>query len=70
MSKVEILVKINDAYAAKMTEIAKHCRAAGMSVEQQMDSVGMISGTIERASIPKVERIRGVSYVEESRPIT
>ena len=69
MSKVEILVKIDGAYTEKMSEIARECKAAGMNVEQQMKAVGMISGTVERANISKIERIKGVSYVEESKSL-
>ncbi len=69
MSKVEIIVKVDDAYAGKMSEIAKECKSAGMSIDQQMGGVGMISGTIEKSNISKIERIKGVSYVEESKSI-
>lgn len=68
MSKVEVIVKLNDADIPKMSEIAGECQAAGMKVEQQMNAVGMISGSIEQAKISRIERIKGVSYVEESKP--
>ncbi|HEX8564812.1 MAG TPA: hypothetical protein VF648_04025 [Pyrinomonadaceae bacterium] len=69
MSKVEIIVKVEDSSADKMSEIARQCEQAGMRVGQQMKSLGMISGEIERGNISKLERIRGVAYVEESREI-
>ena len=69
MSKVEVIVKVEDSAADKMSEIARQCEQAGMSVSQQMKSLGMISGSCDRASISKIERIRGVAYVEESREI-
>lgn len=70
MSKVEIIVKVEDSSADRMSEIARECERAGMQVQQQMKSVGMISGAIERTSIGKLERINGVSYVEESKPFS
>ena len=69
MSKVEVIVKIEDSATDKMSEIAEQCEGAGMSVQQQMKSVGMISGVTERANISKLERIRGISYVEESKTL-
>ena len=69
MPKVEIIVKIDDAFQAKMSQIADECKAAGMSVEQQMSAIGMISGAIERSGISKLEQITGVSYVEEAKAI-
>lgn len=69
MSKVEVIVKVEDSSADKMSEIARQCEQAGMRVGQQMKSLGMISGEIERGNISKLERIRGVAYVEESREI-
>lgn len=70
MAKVEVLVGIDDAYADKIGEIAKQCQAAGMSVSQQMSGVRMISGTIEKSNISKIEAIKGVSYVEESQQLS
>lgn len=70
MSTVEIIVKIDDAATDKMSEIATECQAAGMKIEQQMSAVGMISGSIEPANVSKLEQIKGVSYVEESKSIS
>lgn len=70
MSKVEIIVKVEDAYENKLSEIARECKAAGMNISQQMSAVGMISGTTERANISRIERIKGVAYVEESKEIS
>lgn len=70
MAKVEILVGIDDAYTNKMADIAKQCQAAGMIVSQQMRGVSMISGSIEKANIGKIERIAGVAYVEESQTLS
>lgn len=67
MSKIEVIVKIEDSHADKISEIADKCRAAGMQVESKMSAVGMITGKIEAANIGKIERITGVSYVEESK---
>ena len=69
MSKVEVIVKVEDSSADKMPEIARQCEQAGMRVGQRMKSLGMISGEVERGNIGKLERIRGVAYVEESREI-
>ena len=69
MSKVEVIVKVEDSSADKMSEIARQCEQAGMRIGQQMKSLGMISGEVERGNIGKLERIRGVAYVEESREI-
>jgi hypothetical protein len=70
MPKVEVIVKINDADINKMPEIVKECQTAGMQIEQQMKAVGMISGSIEQAGIGKLEKIKGVSYVEESKSLS
>jgi len=69
MPKVEVIVKIDDASLNKMLEIAEECKIAGMTVEGQMSAVGMISGSIDHGNICKIEQIKGVTYVEESKPI-
>jgi hypothetical protein len=70
VAKVEVIVKVEKDYKDKLAEIAAECKAAGMSVEQQMNALGMISGSVERASIKRLEGIKGVSYVEESKSIS
>ena len=70
MSKVEVIVKIDDAQINKISQIAAECSSAGMRIDQQMSAVGMITGVIEQSSISKIERINGVSYVEESKAIS
>ena len=70
MAKVEILVTIEDAVGNTISKIADDCRAAGMSVEQKMGGVGMISGTIEKANIGKLRQIKGVADVEESKSLS
>lgn len=70
MAKVEILVTIEDAAGNSISKIADDCRAVGMSIEQQMSGVGMISGTIEKSNIGKLRQIKGVTDVEESKPIS
>ena len=69
MSKVEVIVKVDKNYKDKLPEIAARCKSAGMSVEQQMGALGMISGSVEKSAIGKIEKIEGVAYVEESKPI-
>ncbi|HSK71139.1 MAG TPA: hypothetical protein VK892_05555 [Pyrinomonadaceae bacterium] len=69
MSKAEVIVKIEKNYKDRLAEIAAQCKNAGMNVEQQMSALGMISGTVEKSAIKKIEKIEGVAYVEESKPI-
>ncbi len=69
MPKVEVIVKIDDDSLSRMSQIADQCKAVGLSVEQEMSAVGMISGSIEQADIGNIEQIKGVSYVEESKAI-
>lgn len=69
MPKVEIIVKVDKNYKEKLPEIAAKCKSAGMDVEQQMSALGMISGSAEKSNIGKIEKIEGVAYVEESKPI-
>ena len=70
MPKVEVIVKVEKEYKGKLAEIAGECKAAGMTVEQQMSALAMISGSVERANIKRLEGIEGVSYVEESKSIS
>jgi len=50
-----------------MAGVAKRLREVGMDVEEAMDLLGTVSGSIEPDKIGLVRAVEGVSHVELSR---
>jgi hypothetical protein len=70
MSKMNVLVSVEDEYMDRFSEVAKACEDAGMNVEQKLKEIRVLTGAI--GSAEKVELLRnleGVSHVEEDRQI-
>jgi hypothetical protein len=46
--------------------IVNQLRSAGLKIEQVMDQVGAISGSVDSNALQKIRKIKGVASVEES----
>lgn len=69
MTKLLVSLIVEETYLIHFSEIVESCKAAGMDVQRQMTTVGVISGTIEASRVKVLARIRGVRHVEESRDV-
>ena len=67
MSKVNLTVSVADDHLKEFSDVAARCRKAGMSITQEMKSIGMISGSIDESELEKLRRVKGVSLVEPER---
>ena len=65
--KTRITVTIDDDHLGQADEVADRLRAAGMSVDQVLGTVGLITGSVDPAERPAVEAVPGVAGVEEER---
>ncbi|MBP6824380.1 MAG: ketohydroxyglutarate aldolase [Acidobacteria bacterium] len=64
MSKVNLTVSVADDHLKDFSEIVARCRKAGMTIEREMKSIGIISGSIDEAAVEKLRRVKGVSLAE------
>ncbi|MBS1786799.1 MAG: ketohydroxyglutarate aldolase [Acidobacteria bacterium] len=67
MSKVNLTVSVADDHLKDFSDVVARCRKAGMSIEQEMKSIGTITGSIDEAALEKLSRVKGVSQVEPER---
>lgn len=70
MSKILVSIIIEQTCLIHFAEIVESCKAAGLEVQREMTTVGVISGTIEASRITVLGQIRGVSHVEQARDVT
>lgn len=67
MSKVNLSVSVNDEHLDRFSEVVERCKKAGMKVEQQLEPIGVITGSIDSAKLASLRQVEGVSQVEQSR---
>ena len=67
MSKVNLTVSVADDHLKDFSDIVARCRKAGMNIENEMKSIGVITSSIDEAALDKLSRLKGVSQVEPER---
>ncbi len=60
-----ITVTIDDDHLARADEVADQLRAAGMTVEQVLGTVGIITGSVGPGQRASLEAVPGVAAVED-----
>ena len=66
---MSLLVSINDEHLDRFSEVVKDIENAGMEVEQKMEDLGVLTGSIDSEKVEPLRRVEGVSHVEESRRV-
>lgn len=64
MSKVKVTMSVDDEHLDKMPEVVKKIKKAGLKVDSQLESLGMITGSIDDDKFDSLNRIKGVSNVK------
>lgn len=67
--KLRLSIAVADDHLARLAEVAAACRAAGLEVEAELASLGVITGRAEARSIGGLRAVRGVSAVEPERAV-
>ena len=67
MSKVHLLISVDDEHLNRFSEVVKNVEDAGVDVEQQMEEIGVVTGSIESEMVGPLKNVEGVSHVEPSR---
>lgn len=63
MAPVSITVTVDDEHLASITDVAAALRERGMDVEQVLESVGVISGSVSTAARASLDAVTGVAFV-------
>lgn len=67
MSTVNLSVAVDDDYINRMSEVVQKLEAAGMKVEQVMETLGIITGSCSSDKVEALSQVEGVTHVETSR---
>jgi hypothetical protein len=69
MPKIRLSLSVGDEHLADLAGIAGAARKAGMDVEHQHASLGIVTGSIEAGKLDALRRIPGVAAIEEERQV-
>lgn len=64
MSKVKLLISVDDDCLQRISEVIQNLKSAGFQVEQSMPQLGVISGWCEQANVEAISHVEGVANVE------
>lgn len=67
---VSVTIAVADSYLNKFAEVVKRCRKIGLEVQEQLELLGVITGSIIATKIDALARVEGVATVERSRTYT
>jgi hypothetical protein len=65
--KVSLLISVADDHLDRFSEVVKDIEDAGMEVEQRMEDLGVLAGTIDSEKVEPLRQVAGASHVEVSR---
>ena len=67
MAAEDVNVSVADDHLDGFPDVVERMKKVGLKVHQQMEAVGVVSGSIDPAKLADLERVEGVAAVEPSR---
>ncbi|GAB4158913.1 MAG: hypothetical protein Fur0046_38420 [Cyanobacteria bacterium J069] len=66
MANVHVTVSVADDHLDRLLEVADDLQKHGMTVEQIMDQVGIVTGSCAPAHLSALRQVSGVEHVESA----
>ena len=66
MAKTRLSVLVGDQHLARLPDVVRRLREAGLEVDQVLDAAGTVTGSIESSQMPALSQVDGVAAVEAS----
>lgn len=67
MAEVNVSVSVADGSIDRFSDVVSRLRDAGLEVEQELEEIGVVTGSIDSEKAESLREIEGVSHVERSR---
>jgi hypothetical protein len=67
--RTDVLVSVNDEHLERLGAVAEELRSAGLKVNQVMDDLGVVTGSIDSAEMERLSAVDGVASVERAREV-
>ncbi len=65
--RVEVKVLVSDQYRTRLPEIVHNLQTAGMEVKQQLEALGVVTGSIDPSGLEALSHLNGVAQVSPER---
>ena len=69
MSEEQVVISVADDQVDDMSTVVDALRAAGLRVSEVLDSVGVVTGTVDGDALGALSTVPGVVEVERSRMV-
>jgi hypothetical protein len=69
MSIEKVNVSIADKSMSDFKTVVRRCREAGLNVEQELEPIGVLTGSIESNRLLDLEQVEGITAVERQQEI-
>ena len=67
MSKMKVVVSVDDDHLSKFPQVVDEAKSAGMTIDEQMHAIGIISGSIDSSQEDLLKNVKGIEHVESAR---
>jgi hypothetical protein len=67
MAEVNVSVSVADGSVDRFSEVVSRLREAGLEIEQELEEIGVVTGSIDSEKAESLREVEGVSHVERSR---
>jgi hypothetical protein len=69
VASTNVNVSVSDDHLDHFEQVVRELEETGLNVEQQLEAVGIVSGSIDSAKLEDLRKVNGVAAVEPSRNI-
>ncbi len=66
---MDVTCSVDAADQADFERVVKNCRRAGLRVTSALDTIGVVTGSIDEAKLDALAAVRGVTAVERERVV-
>lgn len=67
MADEQVVISVADDQVDDMSTVVEALQVAGLTVSEVLDSVGVVTGTVEKEALSSLSTVPGVVEVERSR---
>ncbi len=67
MAEVSVTVSVADDATDRFGRVVERLREAGLNVEQELEGINVVTGTVDAERIESLGEVEDVSHVEEAR---
>jgi len=69
VAKVNLSVSVKEEHLPRFGDVVNELKKTGFEVEQALESLGVVTGSIESRRMSALASVSGVDHVEQSRVV-